>query len=204
MEVRDRIQETALRMFRTYGTKSVTMFDISRECGVSKKTIYEHFEDKEALVNEVIRFLIDGHQAFLNNCRVEAENAIVEMVESMKYTEQLARSLNPVMLYEIQKYHPATWQVVEQFKANAILENIRENLNRGMTEGLYRNNLSTDVIARMRQLQLESAFDPLQFPADRFNLHEVMFQVTAHFILGIATLRGHKLVYQYLQIKEDE
>ena len=66
-----------------------------------------------------------------------------------------------------------------------------------MAEGLYRQNLHIDIVARMRQLQLEAAFDPEQYPADQFEMHEVMEQVTAHFILGIATIKGHKLIQKY-------
>ena len=204
MEMRERILGTALRMFKTYGVKGVTMFDIARDCGISKKTVYEHFVDKQALIDEGMQQLLNNHMAYFNECLATTDNVIEESVRNMKYVTNIAKTQNPVMLYEIQKYHPDTWKSVESFKAEGILRNIRKNLERGMTEGLYRQHLHTDIVARMRQLQLEAAFDPIQYPADQFEMHTVMEQVTAHFILGIATLKGHKLANQYLQIKEDE
>ncbi|WP_349315777.1 TetR/AcrR family transcriptional regulator [Chitinophaga sp. MM2321] len=191
-------------MFRIYGVKGVTMFDIARDCGVSKKTVYEHFADKQSLIDEGMQQLLNNHIAFFQECHQHAENAIDELVRNMKYVTRLAKKLNPVMLFEIQKYHPDTWLNIEKFKGDCILYGIKENLKRGMTEGLYRQNLNINIVARMRQLQLEAAFDPIQYPADHFEMHEVMEQVTAHFILGIATIKGHKLVNQYLQIKEEE
>ena len=204
MEVKERILETALKMFRTYGVKGVTMFDIARDCGISKKTVYEHFSDKQALINEGMQQLLNNHLSYFNECLLTTANAIEELVRNMKYITNLAKTLNPVMLHEIEKYHPDTWKSIENFKAESMLCNIKVNLKRGRAEGLYRQNLQVDIVARMRQLQLEAAFDPVQYPADKFEMHAVMEQVTAHFILGIATIKGHKLVNQYLQIEEEE
>jgi AcrR family transcriptional regulator len=204
MVAKERILETALKMFRTYGVKGVTMFDIARDCGVSKKTVYEHFVDKQALIDEGMQQLLNSHIAYFNESLQNTDNAIEEMIRNMKYVVNIAKTLNPVMLHEIQKYHPDTWRSIESFKSDGILCNIKENLKRGMAEGLYRQNLHIDIVARMRQLQLEAAFDPIQYPADLFEMPLVMEQVTAHFILGIATIKGHKLVNQYLQIKEEE
>lgn len=204
MVARQRILETALKMFRIYGIKGVTMFDIARDCGISKKTVYEHFSDKQALIDEGMQQLLQSHTAFFQHAIKEADNAIDELVRSMKYITGIAKTLNPVMLFEIHKYHPETWSTIENFRGNCILFGIKENLKRGMAEGVYRQNLNIEIVARMRQLQLDAAFDPVQYPAENFEMHEVMEQVTAHYILGIATIKGHKLVNQYLQIKEEE
>ncbi|GAA0530231.1 TetR/AcrR family transcriptional regulator [Chitinophaga japonensis] len=203
MTVRDRILDTALRMFRTYGIKSVTMFDISRECGISKKTVYEHFTDKAELVQEGIGTLLEMLTEQMSSARREAADAIDELMRTTRNIEVLGRTMNPVMLFEIQKYHPQAAQAIAQFKREGVLQHIRENLERGIAEGWYRSNLNMDIIARMRQLQLESAFDPSQYPAEQFDPHEVMQEITANYIMGIATLEGHKLAARYLQYKEE-
>ncbi|HEY1166366.1 MAG TPA: hypothetical protein VGE90_14400, partial [Chitinophaga sp.] len=115
-----------------------------------------------------------------------------------------ARTMNPVMLYEVQKYHPEIAKEIEQFKRDAVLQHIRRNLQRGMEEGLFSSHFNIDIIARMRQLQLETVFDPLQYPAAEFELHEVMQELTTNYIMGIATLKGRKLAGQYLKIEEQD
>jgi AcrR family transcriptional regulator len=180
------------------------MFDIARECGISKKTVYEHFTDKEELVQTGIQTLLDGIMEQMRSCREQAGNAIDELIMETQNIVTLARTINPVMMYEVQKYHPQTGIKVEQFKRDGVLQHIKENLERGISEGLYRSNLSMDIIARMRQLQMESAFDPAQYPAAEFNMQEVLNEITANFIMGIATLKGHKLASQYLHIKEED
>jgi len=204
MPVRERIMETALRMFRMYGIKSVTMFDISRESGVSKKTVYEHFKDKEDLVNEGMSFLLNGHMEQFKDFRQHSANAIEELIKELEYMELLGKTVNPVMLYEIQKYHPEIWQTIETFKKDCVLGSIVENLQRGVKEGLYRKDLKMEIVARMRQLQVEAVFDPVQYPAARYDMHEVMTQLMQHFILGITTLKGRKLAAVYLQLKEED
>jgi AcrR family transcriptional regulator len=204
MPVRERIMETALRMFRMYGIKSVTMFDISREGGVSKKTVYEHFKDKEDLVNEGMNFLLNGHMEQFKDFRQHSANAIEELIKELEYMELLGKTVNPVMLYEIEKYHPVIWKTVEAFKKDCVLGSIAENLQRGMKEGLYRKDLKMEIVARMRQLQIEAVFDPVQYPAAQYDMHEVMTQLMQHFILGITTLQGRKLAAAYLQLNEED
>jgi len=203
MPVRDRILETALRMFKMYGIKSVTMFDISRESGVSKKTVYEHFKDKEELVKDVMRFMLTNHEQHLEDFRQQSANAIEELLSEVNYMEQLGNTINPVMLYEMQKYHPDIWEEVETFKKERLLHAITINLERGMKEELYRRDFHLNIMARMRLLQLETAFQPALFPATAFNMHDVIRQITSHFILGITTAKGRKLIAERLQISAE-
>lgn len=196
--------ETALRMFRMYGIKSVTMFDISRECGVSKKTVYEHFKDKEDLVYEGMSFLLNGHKEQFKDFRQHSANAIEELIKELEYMELLGKTINPVMLYEVQKYHPVIREAIETFKKDCVLGSIAENLQRGLKEGLYRKDFKMEIVARMRQLQIEAVFDPIQYPAAQYDMHEVMMQLMQHFILGVATLKGRKIAATYLQLNEED
>jgi TetR/AcrR family transcriptional regulator, cholesterol catabolism regulator len=203
MPVRERIMETALRMFRMYGIKSVTMFDISRESGVSKKTVYEHFRDKEDLVNEGMSFLLNGHKEQFKDFRQHSANAIEELIKELEYMELLGKTVNPVMLYEIEKYHASIWKTIESFKRECVLGSISENLQRGVEEGLYRSDLNINIIARMRQLQVEAVFDHIQYPATQYDMHQVMKELMHHFILGITTLKGRKIAASYIQLKDE-
>lgn len=203
MPVRDRILETALRMFRMYGIKSVTMFDISRESGVSKKTVYEHFRDKEELVQEGMRFMLNGHEQHLEDFRQQSANAIEELLKEVKYMEEMGNTINPVMLYEMQKYHPVIWREVETFKQEHMMRAITTNLERGIQEGSYRKDLKLNVMARMRLLQLETVFQPALYPATQFNMQEVVREITTHFILGITTPKGREIAADYIQIEKE-
>ncbi|GEP95062.1 TetR/AcrR family transcriptional regulator [Chitinophaga cymbidii] len=196
--MRDRILETALRLFRTYGIKSITMQDIARECGISKKTVYEHFADKSELVDSFTEFLTNTHCTSMKTACAEGHDAVEELVLSLRQTELLVKSINPILLFELEKYHPTAWKKITDFKQQFITQTIKDNLERGIREGLYRSNIRIHIIAHMRLMQLDSAFNPLHFPATEFDIHEVMYEVTEHYIHGIATPEGHRLAEQYL------
>ncbi len=162
--MRDRILDTALRLCKTFGVKSITMQDIAKECGISKKTVYEHFSDKNDLIDEVTAFMTGAYRDQLVECHAAGRDAIEALVMSIGHTELMARSTNPVLLFELEKYHPSAWKRVQYFKQVEIAGAIRDNLGRGIREGLYRANLRMDILVHLRLLQLDSLFNPLHFP----------------------------------------
>lgn len=200
--MRERILDTALRLFRTFGIKSITMQDIARDCGISKKTVYEYFADKQQLVEEVTTFMITAHGSNMEVCSANGKDAIDELVSSLRFTEIFAKSINPVLLHELEKYHPSAWKTIADFKKNYVTNVIKDNLERGIKEGLFRSNINIHIMSHMRLKQLDAAFSPVEYPATEFDLHEVMYQVTEHYIRGIATPEGSRLTDQYLAIKE--
>ncbi|MRG46587.1 TetR family transcriptional regulator [Chitinophaga sp. SYP-B3965] len=200
--MRERILDTALRLFRTFGIKSITMQDIARDCGISKKTVYEYFADKQELVDEVTTFMISAHGHNLEVCSANGKDAIDELVSSLRFTETFAKSINPVLLFELEKYHPSAWKTIADFRNEQVTKIISDNLDRGIREGLYRSNINIHIMSHMRLMQLNAAFNPVDYPATEFDLHEVMYQVTEHYIRGIATPEGNRRLDQYLTIKE--
>lgn len=196
--MRERILDTALRLFRTFGIKSITMQDIARDCGISKKTVYEYFVDKQQLVEEVTVFMVSSHGANMEVCSLNGKDAIDELVSSLRFTEILVKTINPVLLHELEKYHPSAWKTIADFKSNYVITMIRNNLERGIKEGLYRSNINLRIMSYMRLMQLDAAFHPETYPATEFDLHEVMYQVTEHYIRGIATPEGQRLTDKYL------
>lgn len=188
---------------RMYGIKNVTMMDIARECGVSKKTVYEHFEDKDAMVQEAIQFMTEQQKDELQQCHNEAKDAIDLLLNTVKVTEMMVKTINPVLLFELEKYHTSAWKIIEDFKNTYVINSIRSNLQMGIEEGLFRNSIKIEIVARLRLLQLEAAYNPRQFPAGQFELHEVLRQVAIHFVYGVATLKGHQLLNEYLKISNE-
>ncbi|UYQ92751.1 TetR/AcrR family transcriptional regulator [Chitinophaga horti] len=203
MNTHDRILETTLKLMRMYGIKNVTMMDIAKECGISKKTVYEHFEDKDAMVEEAIRFMTDDQQNQLQQCHNDANDAIDLLLRSVMVTESLAKTVNPILLFELEKYHPAAWKVIEEYKNTYVINSIRTNLERGIAEGLFRNDIKLEIMSRLRLLHLEGTFNPRPFPAEHFNLHEVAQQLAVHYVYGVATLKGHQILNNYLKITEE-
>lgn len=199
-----RIIEAAAELFRRYGLKSVTMDDITRHLGMSKKTIYQHFDDK----NQIIRAFADDEmhkqQDTLRDFEKIAKDPVEEMVLMMQHMGKTFSRFNPILFYDMQKHYPQAWQQFRQFKYECALGSIINNIERGKEAGLYRKNINSRILGLMRLEQVEFAMNPELFPPDQYSIHDLQVQMLEHFLHGICTLRGHRLVNKYLQINEEE
>lgn len=205
LEIQERIVFKSDELFRKYGIRGVTMDDIARQIGVSKKTIYQFFPDKDELIMAVTRFNLDANENEVKCCSgMEADNAVDEMIKAIDSLTNMMQGYNPVMFYDLQKYHPKAWQLFADFKNTFLFNTILANLERGIREGLYRNDFDLEIVALMRLEQIDMVFRLEVFPPARYQITKVMAQLTEHFLYGVVTLKGHKLVNNYRNLKEEE
>lgn len=199
MEMKERIKQKADELFRQYGIKSVTMDEISSRLGVSKKTLYQYFADKHELVDEVVVDLIRYNQNCCNKNKAKANNAVHELILAMEMVQQMFRDMNPGILHDIERNHPATFQKFLLHKYEFLLQVIKENIERGKKEELYRSDINTEVIARIRLETMMLPFNQEVFPKNKFTLVDLENQLIEHFLFGVATIKGHKLILKYQQ-----
>ncbi len=199
MEMKERILLKARELFQQYGVKSITMDEIASQLGVSKKTIYQFFSDKDELVLVVFSDFIDKIEAECSSLKNQFPNAILEVVNLMHYVLDLFSRINPVMLYDLKKFHPKAYQVFLNYKNEFLYNSIVANLKRGIEEGVYRKNLNVDILAKFRIESIELAFDQQLFPAGKYNLVEVQKVFIESYLFGISSLEGHKMISDYLE-----
>lgn len=200
----NRILSAAEILFCRYGIKGVTMDDIARQLGMSKKTLYKEFEDKNAMIVSLVDSSIVAHHEKTLEFERNSKNAIDEILQLMRYMGSIFSSVNPNVFYDMQRYHAEAWQRFRTFKEEQVLHYIIRNLEKGREQGLYRADINIRILAVLRMEQLELALNPTVFPADRFNISEVNVQLLDHFLHGICTLKGHKLINKYMQKSESE
>jgi TetR/AcrR family transcriptional regulator, cholesterol catabolism regulator len=205
LEIQERIVQKADEMFRRYGIKSVTMDDISKQLGVSKKTLYQYYPDKNELVGSVMELNLTKQRGCMDSvCGGKSANAVEELLNVEKMMLEIMQGINPSMLYDMQKYHPQSWFQYTEFKEKYALAQIKENLSRGIEEGLYRPNLNIDVAAKFRLATIDMAFSGAVFNPQQYTLQEIMKQLTDLFLHGLVTLKGHKMINKYRNLKEEE
>lgn len=198
MEVKDYIITEADKLFCQYGFKSVTMDDIAKHLGVSKKTIYQNFKDKNELINILIRDRILNQDLQMNDCFAKSENAVQELYLGMQDMDYFLATMNPMLFYDLQKYHQEAWLKFVAFKEKEIGKKILENLERGKQEGLYREDINTEVITRMRLDQVDVVFTQNgHYDTNKNSLSSIMVEITRHFLFGICNNEGVKLIHKY-------
>jgi len=204
MEIKDRILNHAQSLFMRNGIKSVSMDDIAADMAMSKKTLYKWFENKDQIVEAAMTRHLDTTQ---NDCAVmiqAATSAIDELFRMMEWTKNEFSNVHPSIFYDLQKFHASTWRLWQAHKNEFILSQITQNLRRGIAEGLFRADLDVDVIARLRLAQIEMLFNQDLYPPRQFQTERVSQELLMHFMLGVATLKGHKLINEYRHVIEEE
>lgn len=204
MEIKDRILQHAGALFLRNGIKSVSMDDIAADLAMSKKTLYKTFTNKDDIVVGVITRHLGKSQGECMSAASHAADAVREMLDISHWAEQQFSGIHPSIFHDLRKYHPAAWALFSAHKNTFILDQIIRNLRRGMAEGLFRADLDVDVLARLNLAQIELSFDLDLYPPAQFGAIRVNRVFDEHFLLGVATLRGHRLFNHYQHITEDE
>jgi AcrR family transcriptional regulator len=203
MELQQRVLLKADELFRTYGIRSVTMDDIAKALGISKKTLYQSYSEKDILIQETVDMTISNHYSGILSCKgIAAENAIHEQFAINELLGKMMHGINPIMFYDLQKYYPSIWNKFSEFRNTKVLAEIQDNISRGIKEGLYRNDFDVLVQSKMRLAEIDSCFKYDIFPPSNFSIVQVMKQSTEMFMYGMVTLKGYKLINQYKNITE--
>lgn len=197
MEPLDNIMSAAIELFRQYGFKTITMDDIARRAGISKKTLYLHFANK----NEVVSETIGWYKAKISeNCcstMEHSDNPVEAMVRIMEIFDTINKQMNPLALLELERFFP---QVFKEFRDSMVerdVQNIKANIEKGIKDGYYRPEIDAEFMARYRMELSLLMYHPTLLINDRFNLQFVGREISEHFLYGIMTPKGEKLYQKY-------
>lgn len=195
--IKEKILKGAEELFTRYGVRSISMDDIARHLAVSKKTLYQHFADKEDIVTMTCKAHLERNNKEFDKARDSASNAIEELANLSVCLKKNMENLNPSLLFDLQKYHPKAWSVWLDHKNKTIRESVERNVKQGISEGYYRPEVNAAVIAAMRLELVQLAFDEDVFPKEKFRLTEVQMELFDHFVYGLVTEKGRKLYQKY-------
>ena len=184
-------------MFSQYGFKTITMDDIARRAGISKKTLYQHFANKHEVVHESMSWYKNRSSGECEAVVEDAENAIEAMVKMLAFFDSMHKKINPMAIFELQRFFPESYNLFREMLLERDVLMMRNNILQGMKEGLYREDLNADLLARYR---LESSLLMLQpnlLVNDRDDLKYVALEIGEHFLYGIMNAKGEKLYQKY-------
>lgn len=199
MEMQERIALKAQDLFLKYGIRSISMDEIASQLGISKKTIYQYYADKDDLVMTVIDAMLADNEGECFNTRKLSENPVHEIFVALNMMQDLLKVMNPTIVYDLQKYHPAAYKKLSDHQNKFLYRLIVENLEEGKKQQLYRPEMDIDMIARFRLVSVFMMFNP-DFTSSlrKHTLVAIMEEITIHFLYGITTSKGQKLIQKYL------
>jgi TetR/AcrR family transcriptional regulator, cholesterol catabolism regulator len=197
METLKKITEKAHDLFFRYGIRSVTMDDIARDLGMSKKTIYMFFGNKEALVEELVDIEITKNTVSCQMLVSISDDAIIELFFLLVYAKRLYLKLNSSIIYDLEKNHRDIYIKLNDYKNGFIYQSIKTSILKGINHYLYQPELNVEIIVRFFLNSLVIVTDNKIFPADRFNSNIVAEGIFRQLISGIASSAGIELINKY-------
>lgn len=195
------ILEKAGKVFMRYGIKSVTMDDIARELKISKKTLYKYVSDKQDLVNKVMQGYIEMEQIACKDIFNSAENAIDAIIGLTKNISKEILHIHPSIYFDLEKYYPDGWETMQQHKNVFILNCMTDNIQQGVKEGLYRDNVNADIVARIYVHNIDTIFKGSIFQDTDYTYKTLYFESMRYHLRGICSDEG--IAYLQNRIKEE-
>ncbi|MFL1894185.1 TetR/AcrR family transcriptional regulator [Aquimarina sp. 2-A2] len=197
--MKEKIIEKANEMFLTLGFKSVTMDDLASEMGISKKTIYAHFENKTKLVEATTEHLFccicDGIDGILH----EKNEPIEELYEIKAFVMKHLKNEQASPQYQLNKYYPKIYNALKLKQFEVMQECVIENLKRGMQKGVFRDTIDVEIISRLYFIGMSGIKDQNMFPAQQFPMPNLMEDYLEYHIRGIATDMGLNILNNLIQ-----
>jgi len=186
----DRILSESLRLFKKNGIRSVSMDDISKELGMSKKTIYQYFANKTELLEKVLSYFHEKERIPCIGEDTANMNAIDILLAVSRYVSIQLNDMNPINAYELQKYYPTIYREFIIRKRDHVFEQVKQNFEQGIAEGIYRIDLDVELVARLYIQKLVDVHDPEFLSSVNFGFEKVFLVMFDNHIRGIANAKG--------------
>lgn len=188
--------EKVTHLFMRFGIKSMTMDEVARQLGISKKTLYQYVDNKKDLVKRMMELHIDCEQCSLQETFSKCDNAIEEIMEMTKEVSTQMKEMHPSILFDMRKYHPEAFQILVNHKDKFVRKSIHTNLENGIKEGFYRSNLNPGIVTELYLSMMSSMMNPENILAKDINAHEVHGEMMRYHIRGIASSKGREYLKQ--------
>lgn len=195
---KENLINSSKELFLKYGVKSVSMDDIAKFLGISKKTIYNFVSNKSNLVLEVLKIIVKEEKETIEEINKQSVNAIDEMAAIARYILQFLRKMKPTLTYDLQKYHSESWSFVETEHLAFIEKVIRRNLTRGKIEGLYKSSLNEDILSKLYMNMARILVDEHAFPSSEYDRPMVYENFFHYHMGGVMNEKGVKELQKYM------
>ena len=201
-ELKKQIINTSAELFLNLGFKSVTMDDIAQKMGISKKTIYAHFTTKTKLVEATSHHLMGIINTGINEIKSQNKNPIPELFEIKRFTMSLLKNEKTSPQFQLEKFYPRIYGAIKIHQYELMGNCIGQNLERGITEGLYRPTIPVDFISKIYYLIGTGIKNTEIFPPEKNSMNELMERFLEYHLRAIVTPKGLEILKEFITIED--
>lgn len=188
--MKEKIILKSSHLFLNLGFKSVTMDDIANEMGISKKTIYQHFKNKTKLVEATAMSVFEQISCGIDSICELNKNPIEEVYEIKQFIMHHLKDEKSSPQFQLQKYYPKIYANLKNKQFEKMLSCVTQNLERGVAQGIYRDTINADFVARLYFNNMISLKDQTLFPAEKFSISILMDNYLEYHLGGICSIKG--------------
>jgi len=197
MDYRQRIIEEAAIMFRTYGIRSVTMDMLANQMGISKRTIYEVFRDKDELLKGVLNWMSIKQKEVMSNMFSESENVIEAIFRMLQIMSDHFQKMSPAFQMDIKRFHSDIMGKLDEQNNLPYYGSNSEILKRGIAEGVFREDIDIEITNKCLLEVVKMSNDKDVFPPDDYLNKDVIRNFYINYLRGISTQKGLDLITFY-------
>lgn len=193
-EYNERIVAGAAELFRTYGIKAVTMDSIAGHLGISKRTIYEGFHDKDELLYAVLINMIGKQKEKIEKILKESPDIISAIFTMIRTGRDHMESMNPLISSDLKKYHNGVLQRLKETCGHPDFESAGRIFKAGIEQGVFRSDLDVEILSRTFSSMGTVMDDANLFPPDNFMHRDLVRNIVVNYLRGISTPEGIKII----------
>jgi AcrR family transcriptional regulator len=159
-ETRRRIVNTALDQFLATGFSAVTMDDLARELGMSKKTLYEFFPGKMDLLRATTRLRNESCERELGAIAAEKLDFFARARKTFSSIAQMYSRLTPAYLTDLRRNAPEVWAEIQAFRRERVRRHMLDLLEQGVAQGVLRKDLDRETLVRLYLTMTSALLNP--------------------------------------------
>ena len=192
--MKNKIIIRATELFLSLGFKSVTMDDLAQSMGISKKTIYQFFKNKDQLIRSCTKSVQIKLVEVFNEIRKNASNPIIELFQVKKEVMKILGNTETAPQFQLQKFYPEIYKELKDREFELVGKNLQESLERGINSGYFRKEINIDFIMRIYLNGLAGVRDINLFPIKEFKVEQVLEEFIEYHLRAISTKKGLTLL----------
>jgi AcrR family transcriptional regulator len=188
--MKKKIADQSIQLFLQYGYKSVTMDDIAKHMGVSKKTIYVHFPTKDQLVEQSALNHLDGIIKRINVISKQSKDPIIELYQIKKEALNHLSSEKKSPQYQLQKYYPSLYSKLKEKEFSALSGLFSNSIFEGIQTGIFRKDIDVDFVIRIFFNGIRGITDIKLFPIETYKIEDLLLNFSEYHLRALCTIEG--------------
>jgi AcrR family transcriptional regulator len=199
MDIKERIINETFGLFVKFGIRSVTMDQIASHLGISKRTLYETFREKNELLTEGIEHFRGIMHADAMKIINRSDNVIESLYYIGKHGEEMRKRVNPLFFEDIRKYYPEIHSKISDRSRNKQYSIMLTMIRKGINDGVFKKGLNPEIVNEFWHEIMNIFMNEEIFPRDQYSQDDLLKNMITPYLIGISTPKGQALINQYFE-----